>query len=85
MSWNFKYIPGEISGDDFSEYLCRGILRMFWGRFLGTICHRIFAVEYQNNDGVTLVIISALNVSVCRAAARTLFEKMKQKVRNGFI
>ena len=68
-----KNFLGEISRNSFSKYLCRGILRIFWGRFLGTFCHRIFAVEHLNNYGVPLAIISALNVSVCRAAARTLF------------
>ena len=46
MSWNVKDFLGEISGDNFSKYLCRVILSIFWGKFLGSNSANIYAVEY---------------------------------------
>ena len=41
-----EHSHSNIPGGDLSEYLCRGMLRIFWGRFLGTITAYIYVVKY---------------------------------------
>ena len=52
MSCNLKHFLGEISGVEFSEYLCRGILSIFLGRFLGTILANVYVLEFEGIAGV---------------------------------
>ena len=46
MSWNVKYFLGDISGEHFRNYLCLGILSIFWGWFLGTISENNYVLDY---------------------------------------